>query len=820
MSGEQDRFRWVAELTAKLVAHPWISLLVILAVTAGAIFYAKEIEIRSDMEDLFPENTPNVQRAREARETVGNRSQMQILIGGPEREQNRALAEALAGELGKLDLVSDVEFRRDISFFEKNALLFLSVEDVQDLHDKVHERIKEAIADDLNDGFDLEDEDEASDAPKGEEDEEFPTVEELKKKHRVQDIREYFESPDGQVVAVKVYPSFKPADTTKTKALNDSVDGILAKLVPKDSGITVTTEGDYSQVTQAVKQISNDLTLATGVALGGIALILIVYFRRLRAVILVLVPLVIALAMTAFFGRLTIGYLNLITAMIFAILVGLGIDFVVHAASRADEEFRSGKPLDRALPDALKGLGRAMLAAALTTMSTFAALSVFEFRGFSQFGILAAMGVALALITVYLVLAPLSAAMDRVWKRRAPRVAPAEPASQVEPASGEAAESAERPQARPPNKRLGWTLLAVFAGLAAFAGTQMPDLVFEADMRKMRSKSTKKSSALKAKYRKEAESRTSSPALVITGGLEETEKVHRYWADRLDTTDSINDVLSIYTFVPAQQMEKLAIVQKIKRRVDQKYGALEDEDKERADELRAYLDPEPFEVEQLPEWVKARFTDTYGNLGRYVLLYATGVKSEATNVLKIYSEIGETTLDGKTYYATASWMILGDAYTTVKKEGPLAVGLACLVILLFLTLDFRRARDVVLVFLPLATGFVLFLGCLSVAGIPLNLFNIVVLPTIFGIGVDTSIHLVHRLHEGTPLRKVLTTTGAAAGVSSATTAVGFASLLFVSNQGLQSIGWVAVIGIGCCYLSCIALTAALVSVGFFKPKPS
>ena len=92
--------------------------------------------------------------------------------------------------------------------------------------------------------------------------------------------------------------------------------------------------------------------------------------------------------------------------------------------------------------------------------------------------------------------------------------------------------------------------------------------------------------------------------------------------------------------------------------------------------------------------------------------------------------------------------------------------------------------------------------------IPLNLFNIVVLPTVLGIGVDTSIHLVHRLRDGEPVSRVFRKTGSAALVSAATTALGFASLLVVSNEGLRSIGLVAVIGIVCITVSTIAMTCA------------
>ena len=54
--------------------------------------------------------------------------------------------------------------------------------------------------------------------------------------------------------------------------------------------------------------------------------------------LLIIVPLAMALAWTLGLTHLVIGELNRISAFIFAILIGLGIDFGVHALSRVDEE--------------------------------------------------------------------------------------------------------------------------------------------------------------------------------------------------------------------------------------------------------------------------------------------------------------------------------------------------------------------------------------------------------------------------------------------------------------------------------------------------
>ena len=796
----------VETLIRRVVARPWLSLSLLALATALVGGWGSGIPIKSDMEALFPDDTPNVVRARAAREVLGSRNQLQIVIGSPSREVNRAIGADIAARLAEHeDIIGSVEFERDIEFFEKNALLYLPVEDLEALDERVAESIRAVIRKDmaLDDDFDLDDDDDDDDGADADEASTLPTEDELRARYGSQDLRRYFESPDGTVIAVKAYPSFKPADTARAADLMARTRASVAAATEAATArgardVETTIIGDYTQLSAAVDQIRRDVTWSGSVAFALIALILTLYFRRLRGVILVLVPLAIGIAWTVGFARASIGQLNMITALIFTILVGLGIDFAVHAASRADEAYDEGRDLADALPFALSRLGRAMLAAAITTMATFLALTVFEFRGFSQFGWIAAGGVALCLLAVYLVLPALSVALDRIWPRR--------------PHAGSRGAVSAAPAARDasagPSRRAAWSVVIIATLATSVAVVGLPRLAFDGDMRKMKTQVNKPGSSLGKKYFVEAEPRTSSPALVITADLAETEAVYRWTKRFADRTPYLNDVVSLYTFVPERQAEKLAILAEMKRRIDNKYGLLEGQPKADADALLTYLQPQAFGVDELPPWVLEKFTDSGGRLGRYVLLYPTGVKSRAEEVLRIQAAVGQLEIDGKTHYSTAAWMITGDAFATVQREGPLAVGLAALVVLLLLIVDLRRARDVLIAFVPLVVGFVVFLGVLAWAEIPLNLFNIVVLPTIFGIGVDTSIHLMHRLRDGDSVGVTLRTTGVAAGISAVTTAVGFASLLVVANEGLRTIGWVAVIGIASTYICTTALIAA------------
>ena len=94
----------------------------------------------------------------------------------------------------------------------------------------------------------------------------------------------------------------------------------------------------------------------------------------------------------------------------------------------------------------------------------------------------------------------------------------------------------------------------------------------------------------------------------------------------------------------------------------------------------------------------------------------------------------------------------------------------------------------------------MFVG-MQVFGLELNVANIVVLPLILGIGVDTSVHIMHRvreeerLHTQASLSIVILGTGRAVLFAALTTMVGFAGLTVADNGAMKSLGFLMVLAI-------------------------
>ena len=89
-------------------------------------------------------------------------------------------------------------------------------------------------------------------------------------------------------------------------------------------------------------------------------------------------------------------------------------------------------------------------------------------------------------------------------------------------------------------------------------------------------------------------------------------------------------------------------------------------------------------------------------------------------------------------------------------------------------------------------------------GVPLNFANIIVMPLIFGIGVDAGVHMVHRWRQEPYGRPAGLSGGTGRGISltMASTMIGFGCMLLAEHRGIRSLGFVMLAGLGVCLLAC------------------
>lgn len=149
-----------------------------------------------------------------------------------------------------------------------------------------------------------------------------------------------------------------------------------------------------------------------------------------------------------------------------------------------------------------------------------------------------------------------------------------------------------------------------------------------------------------------------------------------------------------------------------------------------------------------------------------------------------------------------------------------AIGLAVVSIFVVLMLTLRSLVDSILVFIPLAMTAMLTLAVSVLIDLPLNMANVVVIPLIFGLGVDNGIHIVKRFHQCADVNDLVhCSTPKAVFLSNLTTLGTFCALSFSTHQGIYSIGVLLTVALtALMFLTIISLPALLAT--FSSPRVS
>jgi hypothetical protein len=220
----------------------------------------------------------------------------------------------------------------------------------------------------------------------------------------------------------------------------------------------------------------------------------------------------------------------------------------------------------------------------------------------------------------------------------------------------------------------------------------------------------------------------------------------------------------------------------------------------------------PPSIDEVPDFLKDRFMTKTGEVGNLVVIYPSVGLSDGRLSMQFADDVGTVrTADGTVYHAGSTSIVASDMLRLMVDEAPVMVGLTILFIVLFKLIILRRGRWVLLALLPLAASFLWMFGLMTVLGLKLNFYNLVVLPTVLGIGDDSGIHIVHRyLEEGRgSVMRVLRSTGEHIAMSACTTMVGFSGLLLSMYPGLRSIGELAVLGIALTLVAALVVLPAL-----------
>lgn len=592
-----------------------------------------------------------------------------------------------------------------------------------------------------------------------------------------------------------------------------------------------------------------DMGLSSALSIVGVGVLFAATFGGLRHSLAALACLAIGMGWTMGYITLGVGHLNILSVAFGAILIGLGIDFSVHVLSHYLDSRHRGVEIQPALEDAIRQVGPGIVTGGLTTALAFATASLTDFVGVAELGLIAGGGVLLCMLATLLVLPPLFWWADHGGRGPLPPPLPA----------GVLCRVANRAPLR--------TAL-VFALLTAGAATGLPRVYYDHNLLNLQARGVESvqwehelaRSAGRSVWFALVLARDDDELARVTRDCERLPSVERteslapllYHPDprRERALQAIRDWSAGLAFPPAGNVsetpppelvgrvagalgqlrlaasghgELAAAAEHLALRLETPDGStlagrLEDYQRVAVRELQADLlklsaavRAAPPTVDELPPELASRYIGNDGT--RLLRVYARGSIWDMDALSQFVGELEGvapqcTGHPVQTYYASRQ---MQRGYLHAAIYSLLAVGAV-------LMLDLRSIRQSLLAMLPMGLGLLQLLGLLGLLGIPLNAANMIVLPLILGIGIDDGVHVMHDWrHQLGERYRMSNSTAAAVVLTSATTMVGFGSMMVARHQGLRSLGQVLTLGVFCCLINSLFVLPALLAVWRYRP---
>ena len=193
------------------------------------------------------------------------------------------------------------------------------------------------------------------------------------------------------------------------------------------------------------------------------------------------------------------------------------------------------------------------------------------------------------------------------------------------------------------------------------------------------------------------------------------------------------------------------------------------------------------------------FTERNGTRGTVVLIEPRSDENtdDLHYLIRYADSFREMKLaNGKVLYGSGRAVIFADILGSIVRVVPRWNRAVSRQTLVAVILTFRRGSQAASVLGALLVGLACVATFMYFAKVRINLLNFAALPVTFGIGVDYAVNVMQRYHaDGSQdILHALRTTGGAVVLCSLTTMLGYFALVGSHNQGIRSLGEVAVVG--------------------------
>jgi len=623
-------------------------------------------------------------------------------------------------------------------------------------------------------------------------------------------------------------------------AASDAVRQISRSLgLDPARGVSIRLTGPVPLADEEFASLAQDVHFVLGAMIVALLGILWLAVRSVRVVLAIVVTTLMGLVLTAACGLLVIGRFNLISMAFVPLFVGLGVDFSIQFSVRALAERLVQPTREAALVEAGSSIGLALaLSAAAIGAGFFAFLptnyvGVAELGAIAGFGMVVAFGLSIVLLPALLVL----------LRFPPPRMA-------------EVGFTMFAPVDRFVNRhRRG--VLAFSLVLAAAAMALLPMVRFDFDPLNLKNSRAESMTTLQALA---ADPDWTPYAInVLATSPQQAQALSR----RLAQLPDVSRVVTLQSFVPTEQKDKLELVddaasvieqaletvafraapsdEELQKRLASTAAALRSAadqpeqasasmrladalDRLRAaapavrvraqlavtvplhvtlEQIRAELKAGPVSVETLPPELVEDWTTKDGRARIQVLPSSGRTDNEFLRHFSAAVLNVAPNASGAPIYTSASGNTVVEAFLQAGVYSGVAI-------IVLLALVLRRARDVMLTMAPVVLSGLLTFATCGVLDLPLNFANIIALPLLFGVGVAFNIYFVAAWRAGETA--MLSSSLMRAVVFSAlTTATAFGALWLSSHPGTASMGRLLMISLGWELLVTILVRPALLA---------
>jgi hopanoid biosynthesis associated RND transporter like protein HpnN len=616
-----------------------------------------------------------------------------------------------------------------------------------------------------------------------------------------------------------------------------AVRTIVSKAEQAFPGVNIRLTGEVVLEHDELATVTYSAGMASAFSFILVFLSLLIGFRSFKLTLATLSVLTMGLMLTFGFAALAIGNLNIISVSFAALYIGIGDDYAVQVCMRYRELSRQNLSGWQALIEAVRKVAPPITLCAITGATGFFAFVPTKYTGVSELGLIAGVGIFISLLITLTVLP----AMLKLFPLKS-----AGPAKKSDDLFPDWVYLFPIRHAR----LVRWTTAAlILGGLGVLTQTRFD--INPLNLRDPDSESV-------ATFRELLKTKDTSPMTLTVLAKSKDETLAT--AKKLAGLESVENAITIYDYIPSDQEAKLDIIddlalvmgirmtafpapyqdrvensmtalEQFKRAIDRHLAekpdselsatlrglqqetealiaalqsASEPEKKARLDKLQFSLldtlpdtmniilkglNPGRVTIDTLPSDLAERWLSKDGVYR--IMASPSKDLNEEKNLREFIREVRQIAP-----HATDLPVIYLESGNAIVRAFQQALASAVAAIVIVLMFTQRNTKDALLILVPLILTAILTGVSTVLMDNPFNFANIIVIPILFGLGVDAGINIMSRLrhpdHEDSVLR-----TGTARGVvfSELTTMCSLVSMAFTPHLGLASMGQLLSIGL-------------------------